>query len=206
MTRRPAETQHGATGGRWNLWFAGTVLGFAILCLTVWFPRDIGSGFLQENLTGRTVPGDAFFPVILVLLMVPLAVLLIFSQLRGGTGQGGEPVGRIGLANLAFLARAVLVTIFSLVVINRAGPALVWITNTVGLTEASGYRALSSTFPFNVAGFFLGATLLTCAFLYITRHELRPRDGIIAASTAALLILLFAGLLDNVQLPPNADL
>ena len=76
----------------------------------------------------------------------------------------------------------------------------------MGLTEASGYRALSGAFPFNVAGFFLGATLLTCTFLYITRHELRPRDGIIAASTAALLILLFAGLLDNVQLPPNADL
>lgn len=206
MTRRPEDTPHGTTGGRWNLWFAGTVLGFATLCLTVWFPRDIGSGFLQENLTGRTVPGDAFFPVILVLLMVPLAVLLIFSQLRGGTGRGGEPVGSIGLANLAFLARAVLVTVFTLVVMNRAGPVLVWITNTVGLTEASGYRALSGTFPFNVAGFFLGATLLTCAFLYITRHELRPRDGIIAASTAALLILLFAGLLDNVQLPPNADL
>jgi hypothetical protein len=206
MTSRPAEASSERTGGRWNLWFGLVVLGFAALCLTVWFPRDIGSGFLQENLTGRVVPGDAFFPVILVLLMVPLAILLIFSQLRGGTARGGEPVGGIGLANLAFLARAALVTILSLLVMNWAGPALVGITNAVGLTEASGYRALSGTFPFNVAGFFLGATLLTCAFLYITRHELRPRDGLIAASTAALLILLFAGLLDNVQLPPNADL
>lgn len=206
MTRGPADTCAGKTGGRWNLWFGAAVLGFAVLCLTVWFPRDIGSGFMQQNLTGRTVPGDAFFPVILVALMIPLAVLLMFSQLRGGTARGGEPVGRIGLANLVFLARVALVTILSLLVMSEAGTAVVWITNTAGLTEASGYRALSGTFPYNVVGFFLGGTLLTCAFMQITRHALRPRDVLIAATTAAILILLFAGLLDNVQLPPNADL
>lgn len=206
MNDGPAEKASGQTGGRWNLWFGLAVLGFVVLCLTLWFPRDIGSGFLQKNLTGRTVPGDAFFPVILVLLMVPLAALLVFSQFRGGTARGGEPVGRIGLGNLSFLGRAGLVTLLSLLVINHSGAAVVWITNATGLTAASGYRALSGTFPFNVVGFFVGGTLLTCAFLFITRHELRARDVLISAATAASLIFIFAGLLDNVQLPPNADL
>ncbi len=207
MTARPAETgTAGRGGGRWNLWFGLAVLGFAALCLTVWFPRDIGSGFTQENISGRIVPGDAFFPVILVGLMIPLACLLIFSQLRGGTARGGEPVGRIGLANLGFLARSVLLTALSLLVMNQTGPALVWATNALGLTDASGYRALSGTFPYNVAGFFVGATAMTLGYLHITRHALRLRDGLVAAFTAALLILVFAGLLDNVQLPPNADL
>tara|TARA_R110002110_G_scaffold384603_4_gene596240 strand:+ start:5555 stop:6181 length:627 start_codon:yes stop_codon:yes gene_type:complete len=208
MTNSPAENTLGQTGGLWNLWFGLAVLGFVVLCLALWFPRDIGSGFLQKNLTGRTVPGDAFFPVILVLLMVPLAGLLVFSQLRGGTARGGEQVGRIGLNNLLFLGRAGLVTALSLLVMNQAGPVIVWATNAAGLTDASGYRALSGTFPFNVMGFFVGGTLLTCAFLFITRHELRVRvrDVLIAVEAAASLILIFAGLLDNVQLPPNADL
>lgn len=207
MTDRPVETDlDWQGGGRWNLWFGLAVLAFAALCTLVWFPRDIGSGFMQTNLTGRTVPGDAFFPIILVALMVPLACLLIFSQLRDGTARGGEPIGRIGLWNIVFLARVTLLTFLSLLVMNWAGPALVWVTNAVGLTEASGYRTLSATFPFNVAGFFLGGTMMTCAYLHVTRHELRPRDVVVATLSTALLILLFAGLLDNVQLPPNADL
>lgn len=206
MTNSPAETCPGKTGGRWNLWFGLVVLGFAAFCLTIWFPRDIGSGFMQKSLTGRPVPGDAFFPIILVLLMVPMAVMLIFSQLRGGTARGGEPVGKIGLANLGFLARAGLATTMGLLLMNATGPALVWATNAIGLTDASGYQAMSGTFPFNVVGFFVGSTLMTCAFLYITRHKLRPRDVLISAAITAILILLFAGLLDNVQLPPNADL
>jgi hypothetical protein len=206
MTESSAEKTREQSGGRWNLWFGLVVLGFVALCLTVWFPRDIGSGFVQQSLTGRVVPGDAFFPVVLVLLMAPLAVLLVFSQFRDGTARGGEPVGRIGLNNLVFLARAGLVIALSLLVFNQAGLVVVWATNALGLTDASGYRALSGTFPFNVVGFFVGGTILTCAFLFITRHELRARDVLISAATAASLILIFAGLLDNIQLPPNADL
>jgi hypothetical protein len=193
-------------GGRWNLWLGIGTLSFTALCLTIWFPRDIGSGFLQKNLTGRTVPGDAFFPVLLVGLMAPLAALLIFSQLRGGATRGGEPVGRIGAENLAFLFRAIILTALSLLAMTWAGPALVWLTNTLGLTDYSGYRAVSGTFPFDVSGFFVGATLLTCGYIHTTRHRLRLRDVLVSLTAAATLILLFDGLIDNVQLPPNADL
>lgn len=207
MTTRPLET--GAAplnGGRWNLWFGLGTLVFAVLCLSLWFPRDIGSGFLQSNLTGRTVPGDAFFPVLLVSLMIPLALLLFVSQLRGGAAQGGEAVGRITADNLKFLARAILLTSTSLVVVSWTGPILVWLTNLTGLTAYSGYRAVSATFPYDVSGFFAGGTLLSAGFIHTTRHELRRRDLLISALSTALLILIFDGLLENIQLPPNADL
>lgn len=32
-----------ARGGRWNLWLGIGLLGFCLLCVTLWFPRDIGS-------------------------------------------------------------------------------------------------------------------------------------------------------------------
>jgi len=219
MTDASRQTQPAPLrGGRWNLWLSIGVLGFCLLCLTLWFPHDIGSGFLQQNLTGRTVPGDAFFPVLLVGLMALLATLLLLSQLRHTTlrrqasdatpkhTSTGEPVGHIGTDNLAFVLRAIVLTASSLLIMSWTGPALVWLTNAIGLTDYSGYRAASGTFPFNVSGFFVGATLLTCGYIHTTRHRLRPLDVLVALVAAGALVLLFNGLIDNVQLPPNADL
>ncbi|SFF01980.1 hypothetical protein SAMN04488523_11525 [Sulfitobacter brevis] len=207
MSDAPEEiTSSSHQNGRWNLWVGFGTLAFAALCLLVWFPRDIGSGFMQQNLTGRTVPGDSFFPILLVALMVPLAALLILSQLRAKRGTGGELVGHISLENLAFLGRCLILTGASLLVMNIVGPSLIWLTNMTGLTTLSGYRAASASFPFDVSGYFFGATLLTCGLIRITRHRLRPSDLLIGAATAAVLILIFDGLLNNIQLPPNADL
>ncbi|TJZ90280.1 hypothetical protein FA743_16070 [Paracoccus gahaiensis] len=195
-----------ARSARWNLWLGAGTLAFVALCLFVWFPRDIGSGFLQQNLTGRTVPGDSFFPVLLIGLMVPLAVLLIVAQIGARSGKNGEVVGHIGLRNLLFLAQMVVLTGLGLLVMDVTGPALVWATNAVGLSEASGYRAVSATFPFDVSGFFVGGTLLTCGYTFVARHRLRWRDVLIAVVTTAVLIGLFDGLLNDIQLPPNADI
>ncbi|MGJ8545418.1 MAG: hypothetical protein ACSHWZ_08235 [Sulfitobacter sp.] len=206
MSDTPEEINSGANG-RWNLWVGLGTLGFVALCLLVWFPRDIGSGFLQQNLTGRTVPGDSFFPILLVGLMVPLAALLILSQLGAKRGKkGGELVGRISLRNLGFLGQCLALTGASLLVMGLTGPALIWLTNALGVTAYSSYRAASADFPFDVSGFFLGATLLTCGLIAMTRHRLRPVDLLIGAATAAVLIVIFDGLLTNIQLPPNADL
>lgn len=207
MTDDPAELRtRQSRGGSWNLWIGLGILVFAVLCLSVWFPRDIGSGFLQKNLTGRTVPGDGFFPVLLVGLMVPLAVLLVLSQIRPRRGGAGEAVGHIGLGNLGFLAQVVVLTGVSLVVMNGTGPVLVALTNVLGLTAFSGYRAAFATFPFNISGFLAGGTLLTCGFIRITCHGLSPRHVLAAVAVVVGLILLFDGLLHNIQLPPNADL
>uniref|UniRef100_A0A2A3JZN8 Tripartite tricarboxylate transporter TctB family protein n=1 Tax=Alloyangia mangrovi TaxID=1779329 RepID=A0A2A3JZN8_9RHOB len=211
MSRRPEETAAAPApvpvpAGRWNLWIGLGTLAFVALCLLAWFPRDIGSGFLQTNLTGRTVPGDSFFPILLVGLMVPLAALLILSQLGTARGADGEEVGSLGPANLGFLGRSLLLTAVSLLVMNWTGPALVWLTNALGLTAFSGYRAASASFPFDVSGFLVGGTLLTCGFIRITCHRLRMSDVLVAAATVAVMILIFDGLLENIQLPPNADL
>ena len=177
MTRGPVDTDESApSGGRWNLWLGGGTLTLVALCLLVWFPRDISSG------------------------------LLIAGELRAKGLKVGEPVGRIGLDNLLFLARAGFVTAASLTLMTWGGPLVVWASNAAGLTDFSGYRAASGRFPYNVAGFFIGGTALSASYIYITRRALRTRDLVVAMLTTAFLILLFAGLLDNIQLPPNADL
>jgi hypothetical protein len=207
MTRGPVDTDEGAPSGRrWNLWLGGGTLALVALCLLVWFPRDISSGFLKKSLTGNTIPGDAFFPTLLVLLMVPLALLLIAGELRSKGRKAGEPVGRLGFDNLLFLTRAGLVTTASLALMTWGGPMVVWASNAAGFSDFSGYRAASGRFPYNVAGFFLGGTALSASYIYITRRSLRTRDIVVAMLSTAFLILLFAGLLDNIQLPPNADL
>tara|TARA_R110002049_G_scaffold29972_1_gene101899 strand:+ start:77377 stop:77985 length:609 start_codon:yes stop_codon:yes gene_type:complete len=193
------------SGGRWNLWLGGGTLMLVALCLFVWFPRDISSGFLKKSLTGNTIPGDAFFPVLLVMLMVPLALLLIVGALRPDA-KGGEAVGRVSRHNLLFMLYASLATVGSLALMAVGGPMVVWVSNAVGLSNFTGYRAASGTFPYNVSGFFLGGTALSAIFIYITRRKLRTRDLLVSVLSAALLILIFAGLLDNIQLPPNADL
>ncbi len=194
-----------SSSARWNLWLGIGTLAFVAVCLLVWFPADIGSGFLKQNLTGRTVPGDSFFPVLLVSLMVPLALLLIASDIRTSR-TAGEAVGNIAPRNLIFIARITALIAASLLVTGWTGPALVWLTNGIGLSEHSGYRAVSATFPYHVSGFFVGATLLTCGLIHTARHKLTWRDVAIGAATAIILIVIFDGLLDDIQLPPNADL
>ncbi|WP_080459055.1 hypothetical protein [Roseovarius sp. A-2] len=207
MTGTPVENDaREGQGGSWNLWLGLVVLGFVALCLTVWFPQDIGSGFMQKNLTGRTVPGDAFFPVLLVGLMVPLAILLIFSQLRPRPGASGEPVGHVGADNLVFLILVILLTGMSIMLMNLTGPAVVWLTNKAGLTAFSGYRAASATFPFNVSGFVVGGFLLICGFIRLTCRRLSLLHVLVALGVVLMLVLVFDILLENVHLPPNADL
>lgn len=205
MKHRSVQPDEGApSGGRWNIWLGVGTLVLIALCLFVWFPRDISSGFLKKSLTGNTIPGDAFFPVLLVSLMVPLALLLIAGALSG-KGQG-EAVGRVSLHNLLFLLYAGLATGASLALMALGGPMVVWVSNAMGLSDFTSYRSASGTFPYNVSGFLLGGTALSASYIYITRRRLRARDLVVAVLSTAFLILIFAGLLDNIQLPPNADL
>ncbi len=189
----------------WNLGLGVATLAVVTLCLTLWFPNDIGSGFLKGSLTGRKLPGDAFFPTILVALMVPLSFLLILNALRGGARSGGEPVGRLTLSNIAFLLQCALLTAIGITLMNVTGPALVWLDRAFGGSVTS-YRSVSATFPIDMSGFFLGGTVLASGFIFLARHRLRLVDVLVAAFSVALLILIFEGLLHNVLLPPNGDL
>ena len=205
------DTERLETGGGprrlrlWNVSIGVTTLVAASLCLLVWFPNDIGSGFFKGSLTGRSVPGDAFFPTILVGLMASLSLLLILSALRGGASSVGEPVGRITLSNVVFLLQCALLTGTGIVLINVTGPALVGLWNAFG-GSLSSYRSVSATFPVHVSGFFLGGTFIASGFIFLARHRLRPLDIAVAGLSAAFLILVFDVLLHNVLLPPNGDL
>lgn len=206
MTAQPVKDEVApARGNFWNLWLGIGTLAFTFVSVVFWFPNDIGSGFLQKSLTGKVIPGDAFFPVLLMGLMAPLGVLLIVTYFRAGRSAPGEKVGRISLDNLTYLLRAAVILVLGILLMNWTGPALVWLTNCLGMTDLSGYRAVSGSFPFDVSGFFVGGTLITCGFIHTTRHELTLRHVLIAMLSTVALIVLFDGLLTNVQLPPNAD-
>jgi hypothetical protein len=205
---RPTTQAGPAQGaGRWNLWFGLATLLFALVCLLWWFPQDIPGGFTTTSVAGRTVPGDAFFPILLVGLIVPLALLQLLGHWRSArTGAPAEEVGGLTRANLLYLGKLALLLASWLAVTTWSGPLLValWVAATGA--EISGYRALSGTFPVNVLGFVLGAFWLICNLILMTRHTLRGVDVLAAAAVIAVLVLIFAGLLDDVLLPPNADL
>ncbi|WP_226576006.1 hypothetical protein [Acuticoccus sediminis] len=191
----------------WNTWIGIALLVLAAVCLLVWFPRDIGSGFVARSISGRIMPADAFFPTILVSLMVPLALLLILTaQRRGPRAAGGEPVGRITAANALFLLQCAVLIGASLAVMTVVGPLLVRLHNALAGTPISGYRAVSATFPYDVSGFFLGGTLMAVCFIALARRTLRWRDVAVAAASVAGMILIFDLLLGNILLPPNGDL
>ncbi len=191
---------------RWNLWLGVGTLVFGVLCFTVWFPNDIRGGIIERTISGRIAPGDSFFPVILVGLMMPLGLLLTLSHFRHSETSIGEPAGEITGANIFFLVRFLLLTFIGLFFMSNTGPALVWAWNGLGFGEISSYRAVSTTFPINVSGFFLGGMVITCGFVFMTRHCLRWRDALICLLTVLFLILVFNGLLEDVSLPPNRNL
>ncbi|MCC4239468.1 hypothetical protein [Thalassospira povalilytica] len=191
---------------RWNLWLGVGTLVFCVLCFTFWFPNDIRGGIIERTISGRIAPGDSFFPVILAGLMMPLGLLLTLGHFRRGPDNAGEPTGEITGANIFFLVQFLLLTFVGLFFMSNTGPALVWAWNGLGLGVISSYRAVSTTFPINVAGFFLGGMVITCGFVFMTRHRLRWRDVLICLLTVLFLILVFNGLLEDVSLPPNRNL
>ncbi|MCC9620786.1 hypothetical protein LPB41_03695 [Thalassospira sp. MA62] len=191
---------------RWNLWIGAGTLIFCVVCFTIWFPNDIRGGIIEETISGRTAPGDSFFPVILVGLMVPLGLLLLVSHFRHSKDGRGELVGEISLGNILFIVQFLLITLIGLFLMSNTGPALVWAWNGLGLGDISSYRSVSATFPINVSGFFLGGMVITCGFILMTRHRLRWRDVLTCLLTVLFLILVFNGLLEDVSLPPNRNL
>ena len=191
---------------RWNLWIGAGTLIFCVVSLTIWFPNDIRGGIIEKTISGRIAPGDSFFPVILVGLMIPLGLLLLVSHFRNGKDGGGEFVGEIQQGNIFFLLQFLLITVIGLFLMSYTGPALVWGWNGLGLGDISSYRSVSTTFPVNVAGFFFGGMVITCGFIVMTRHHLRRIDFLICLLTVLFLILVFNGLLEDVSLPPNRNL
>ena len=190
----------------WNLGFGVVLCVLSLLALFVWFPRDILGSFIETNQVGKVGPGDAFFPVLLASAIFGLSAVYsvtTFLQSRRGSNATAAS-GRLTAANLGFLVRFHLIALASLLVMYTLGPIVVSASNAFLGTELQ-YKALVDTVPYKYIGYVVGGCLLTVPLIAWAEGGVRWRSVAIVIATIVALILIFDVLLNNVQLPPNAN-
>ncbi len=192
----------------WNIGFGVVTLAASLLALFVWFPLDIKGGFIQTNLTGNLEPGDAFFPILLAAALVALSLVQILAAFltRGPSfAQVSEETGRLSFRNLKFLVCFFTILVVGLTIMFWFGPLVTAMLGAVGLIDQS-YRQLVDTVPYKYLGYLVGGFAMTTALVWWTEGRLRPRAVFTVVAVLAACILIFDILLDNILLPPNADI
>jgi len=192
----------------WNIGFGVVTLAASLLALFVWFPLDIKGGFIQTNLTGNLEPGDAFFPILLAAALVALSLVQILAAFltRGpSSAQVSEETGRLSFRNLKFLVCFFSILVVGLTIMFWFGPLVTEMLGAVGLIDQS-YRQLVDTVPYKYLGYLVGGFAMTTALVWWTEGRLRPRAVYTVVAVLAACILIFDILLDNILLPPNADI
>lgn len=189
----------------WDIGFGVVVFVGALLALFVWFPADIPTGFFFVNAIGREEPGDAFFPIILALLLLVLSVLhLVQSFYRSRQGNNAPATGELTSDNFKFLFIFIALMTVSLAIMYWLGPLTVAVLNSVGWLESS-YRALTDTAPYKFIGYVVGGFVMTITLIAWTEGRIRWVAVVSVLITLTVAILIFDLLLKNVLLPPNAD-
>lgn len=200
--------QQRMTPDPWNIGFGVVTLAAALLALFVWFPLDIKGGFIQTNLTGNLEPGDAFFPILLAAALVALSLVQIsaalFNRQSSSAGQPDE-TGRLSARNLMFLARFFAILAAGLAIMFWFGPLVTTGLGAMGLIDQS-YRQLVDTVPYKYLGYLIGGFAMTATLVWWTEGRLRPRAVYTVIAVLAACVLIFDILLDNILLPPNADI
>ncbi|WP_371229888.1 hypothetical protein [Roseovarius sp. 2305UL8-3] len=174
---------------------------FALFALTFWFPNDIKGGFLETTIAGKSAPGDAFFPVILAILIAVLAAVQVLQGvlLRLG-GETSTNAQYITLDNLKFLSVLAVIVGICLALMYWLGPFVVALSG-----QEATYRQLIDTVPFKYVGFAVGGGFLTCTLIFWAEGKASMRAVLVSLVLIAVLILVFDVALNNVQLPPNSD-
>ena len=186
---------------RWELGIGLFGLLFAAIVVLIWVPHDIKGAFLETTRAGKPDPGDAFFPVLLGIMIGVISLLQILSAfLRSQEDRDPSHYARLRPVNMRFLAIFTSILAVSIGVLFWTGPLFVWIFET-GVT----YRQMVDTAPYKYIGLSLGGFLMTFTFIAWAEGRLRWRSAVVSVALIAFLILIFDGLLDNIQLPPNAD-
>lgn len=185
---------------RWETGIGLVGLLFAAFALFAWFPADIKGGITDTTPGGKTVPGDAFFPVMLTGFIGLMAAIQLVLGLLRPTPAPLEDYPRLTVANLRFLAGLAAILCTSLALMWWAGPLVLWLTD-----ESRGYRQLLDTVPYKYAGFVSGGFVLGVSLITWAEGHFRVRSVLVTAALIAVLILVFDVALTNVQLPPNAD-
>jgi hypothetical protein len=189
----------------WDIGFGVAIFVAAILSLCVWFPADIPTGFFHTNAIGREEPGDAFFPVILTVLLLTLAVIQIYSSLsRVRAGIEAPENGALTTSNFRFVGSVIVTVGGGMVIMYWLGPLTVNGLNALGWTEST-YRALTDTAPYKYLGYVVGGLVMTVSLIVRTEGRVRAVSVMSVLITLAAAIAIFDLALNNVLLPPNAD-
>ena len=153
---------------RWNIGIGLFGASFALLALFLWFPNDIKGDFIELTRAGKQEPGDAFFPVLIVVFIAFLSLVQIVTGflLRRSEDDIAEPP--ISPANVLFLAMLAAIIFASLGLMYWLGPLVVSISGV-----AEEYRHVSDTAPYKYIGMVLGGFALT--FTLISWAEGRIR-------------------------------
>ncbi len=189
----------------WDIGFGIAVLAGSVISLLVWFPADIPTGFFHTNAIGREEPGDAFFPIILAVLLGLLSIIqLAFSLRRHGATTAAAPSGELTGQNLWFLGVFIAITATGLAIMYWLGPITVAVMNVFGGLDAS-YRQLTDAAPYKYIGYVVGGFMMTMTLIVWTEGRIRLTGIFTVVTILVLAILVFDVLLKNVLLPPNAD-
>lgn len=194
---------HRTTPNPWDIGFGVVTLVAALAALFIWFPLDIKGGFIQTDLAGKPEPGDAFFPTLLAATLAILGFLQISTSLLAGGRTSSE--SRLSLENLKFLGQFLAIVAAGLAAMYWLGPLVADALGKAGLIDKS-YRELVDTVPYKYIGYLAGGLGMTTALIAWTEGRLRPRAVAIVIAVLVVSVVIFDILLDNILLPPNADI
>lgn len=182
------------SGIRCDVTIAVVGIGFALLTLLIWIPKDIDTGVIDEWRRSVRI-GDAMLPTFAAVVILGASIMV------GLRAMFGKSAGAPRTMSLAFIGMVVAIFAISLTVMWVAGPALVglWFGGDVP------YRTLLDTAPWKYTGFVLGGTLMIFGFTALARHRLSWRDLAIAMFATIVMALLYDVPFDNLYLPPNGD-
>lgn len=189
----------------WDIGFGAVMFGLALLALLVWFPQDIKGGFVETNHAGKLEPGDAFFPALLAATILVLSgghLLGVF--LRRRQPPSDMATGRLSRDNLVFLILFHAVVVAGLALMFWLGPITTALVNALSGSDLT-YRQLVDTVPYKYVGYLAGAFLMTVSLIAWTEGKLRRSALFTVLAVLTACVLIFDVLLNNVQLPPNAD-
>ncbi len=190
----------------WDIGFGVVVLLGSLLALFVWFPADIPTGFFFINAIGREEPGDAFFPIMLAVLLAILSViqvaLAIFSA--RSANEDDAPLTMLTVSNFKFLFLFIMISLAGYAIMYWLGPLTVTALNSVGVLDAD-YRQLTDTAPYKYIGDVVGGFLMTITLIAWTEGRIRRQSVIAVLLTLIIAIIIFDVVLKNVLFPPNAD-
>jgi len=189
----------------WSIGFGAVMLTASLLTLVVWIPNDIVGGFIDTGLTGKPEPGDAFFPMLLAgTLLILSAVQLLSAAMNRAVRDPDSGIGKISPENLKFLFVFYAIVLGGLTVMYWLGPLTVKALRITGVIDFT-YRQLVDTPPYKYLGYLVGGFLMTAGLIFRAEGKLRRRAILAVVIVLTLSVLIFDVLLNNVQLPPNAD-